>query len=390
MQDDLGAFCRHSDVRLEGAAAGPLAGLTLAVKDIYDVAGETCCCGNPTWLASHEPAERTAPAVEALVDAGATVVGKTLTDELAYSLQGENAHYGTPENPAAPGRIPGGSSNGSASATAGGLVDLGLGSDTGGSVRIPASFCGLYGIRTSHGRLPLDGIMPLAPSFDTVGWFARDAALFASAGRAYFGDAPPSAPGRLLLAEDCFEPLDPPVRAAFEPALEHVAAALGPPEPVTVNPGDYAPWLMAFRILQAREIWTCHGPWVTEAKPEFGPGIRDRFAWAATLSDDDAAVQQPVRDAVTARMAELLADGAILCLPTAPGIAPLKETPVDEIEGFRNAILKLTCIAGHARLPQVNLPLARLDGCPVGLSLIAAPGGDEMLLAAAEQIAGLG
>jgi amidase len=159
---------------------------------------------------------------------------------------------------------------------------------------------------------------------------------------------------------------------------------------VTVNPGDYAPWLMAFRILQAREIWTCHGPWVTEAKPEFGPGIRDRFAWAATLSDDDAAVQQPVRDAVTARMAELLADGAILCLPTAPGIAPLKETPVDEIEGFRNAILKLTCIAGHARLPQVNLPLARLDGCPVGLSLIAAPGGDEMLLAAAEQIAGLG
>ena len=140
-------------------------------------------------------------------------------------------------------------------------------------------------------------------------------------------------------------------------------------------------------MLQAREIWACHGAWVEQAKPAFGPGVRDRFAWAATLGEEDAAPCKPVRAEVTARLGELLAGNAILCLPTAPGIAPLEHTPDDEIEGFRNAILRLTCIAGHARLPQVSLPLATLDGCPLGLSLIAAPGADEMLLAAAERIA---
>ncbi|HWI12737.1 MAG TPA: amidase family protein, partial [Burkholderiales bacterium] len=176
-RDRINAFCRHTHVELPGASSGPLAGLTFAAKDIYDVIGHRTGFGSPDWLRTHEPAASTAPVVQQLLDAGATMVGKTQTDELTYSLNGENAHYGTPVNVNAPGRIPGGSSSGSAAAVAAGLVDFALGSDTGGSVRAPASFCGIYGIRPTHGRVSLRGACPLAATFDTAGWFAREASL---------------------------------------------------------------------------------------------------------------------------------------------------------------------------------------------------------------------
>ena len=178
----LNAFCADSDAYLAGATTGPLAGLTFAAKDIFDVAGHVTGCGNPHWKATHGPATSTAWVVQTLVDAGATMTGKTITDELTRGIFGENMHYGTPRNPRAPGRVPGGSSSGSASAVAGKLVDFALGSDTGGSVRVPASFCGLYGLRPTHGRIPLDGMLLQAPSYDTIGWFARDAETFARVG----------------------------------------------------------------------------------------------------------------------------------------------------------------------------------------------------------------
>src|SRR5213596_3333152 len=204
-QDNLGAFCRHTHVAAKGRGVGPLANLTFGVKDIYDIAGHQTGFGSPDWLATHGPATRTAPSMQILLDAGADLVGKTHTDELTYSLMRENAHYGTPINVNAPGRIPGGSSSGSAAAVAGGLVDFALGSDTGGSVRVPASFCGLYGVRPTHGRIPLDGILLQAPSYDTIGWFARDAELFARVGAVLQQSSVPAAhPGRLVIAEDAF------------------------------------------------------------------------------------------------------------------------------------------------------------------------------------------
>jgi len=159
LEDRFNAFCHATDAYLAGAPDGPLAGLTCAAKDIFDVAGHVTGGGNPDWKATHTAATRTAWAVRALVDAGATMVGKTHTDEITRGIFGENAHYGTPVNPRAPGRVPGGSSSGSAAAVAGGVVDVALGSDTGGSVRVPASFCGLYGIRPTHSRIPLDGLL---------------------------------------------------------------------------------------------------------------------------------------------------------------------------------------------------------------------------------------
>ena len=205
MRDPYNAFCTQPPIRIEGAPKGPIAGLTFAVKDLFDFAGHVTGAGNPDWQRTHEPARITAVVVERLVSAGATALGKTHTDELSRGIFGENAHFGTPVNPRAPGRVPGGSSSGSAAAVAGELTDFALGTDTGGSVRVPASFCGIYGIRPTHGRLPLTGVVGQAPSFDTVGWFARDPNLLARVGAVLFGkEIAATLPNRLVIAEDAF------------------------------------------------------------------------------------------------------------------------------------------------------------------------------------------
>ncbi|MGF7212152.1 amidase [Skermanella aerolata] len=386
----LGAFCPHIALDVPGAAEGPLAGLTFAAKDLFDVAGHATGAGNPTWLATHPPATATAPAVKTLLDAGARLVGKTITDELAFSINGENAHYGTPLNAKAPQRIPGGSSSGSASAVAGGAVPLALGTDTGGSVRVPAAFCGIYGFRPTHGRISLDGVTPLAPSFDSVGWFTRDAGLLERVGRVLL-DLPGDEEGRprsLLLVEDAFAMTDPSARAALGPAIDAVTATLGSPRDVRLSgDGLGEGWLNAFRTLQMHEVWRTHGAWISGHRPHFGPGVAERFQAASRVTDKAAGEAANFRRRVTEQMDSLLAGGDLLLMPTAPGIAPLKNTPQGELDQFRAQVLSMTCIAGLARLPQVSLPAAEIEGCPVGLSLVARRGGDGMLLAAAKRVA---
>src|SRR3954470_3071341 len=266
-RDELNAFCRHTHVALEGSGRGPLAGLTFAAKDIYDVAGHRTGFGSPDWLRTHEPAQRTAPIVQQLLDAGANMAGKTHTDELTFSLNGENAHYGTPVNVNAPGRIPGGSSSGSAAAVGGALVDFALGSDTGGSVRAPASFCGIYGLRPTHARISLDGACPLASSFDTAGWFARDPDVMERVGSVLLNEETDrTMPRRLLVAQDAFDLAGAPATAALQPALERVGHLIGKSQRVTVSNEGLRQWLDVFRTLQGFEIWAQHGPWVEQAK----------------------------------------------------------------------------------------------------------------------------
>jgi amidase len=387
--DTAGAFCAHGLAEVRGRPDGPLAGRTFGVKDLFDVAGLPTGDGSPEWLATHPVPATTATAVRRLLDAGAVCVGKTQMDELAWSLMGENAHYGTPVNAAAPGRIPGGSSSGSAAAAAAGLVDFSLGSDTGGSVRLPASFCGLYGMRPTHGRIPLDGAVPLAPSYDTVGWFARDASLFAAAGRVLLASGRPgSVPTRLLLATDLLAVADPDVARALRPAIERLETLCGPASPVAVAGGRAAEWRDAFRVIQSAEVWETHGEWVTRTKPDFGPGIRERFAAAAAIGPTELAAAKRRRSEIAAGLRAMLPAGTALLLPSSPGIAPLRGAPAAELEAFRARALSLLCPAGHAGLPQASLPLASLGGAPVGLSVIAGPGADEDLLALAVAAAG--
>jgi amidase len=364
-------------------------GLTFAVKDIYDVAGHRTGFGNPDWLRTHGPATRTAPVVQRLLDAGAHLVGKTHTDELTWSLTGENAHYGTPVNVNAPGRVPGGSSSGSAAAVAAGLVDFAIGSDTGGSVRVPASFCGILGMRPTYGRIPLDGVCPLAPSFDTCGWFARDAGVFERVGRTLLcDDVSAPAPERLLIAQDALEVAGETVAQTLRSALDKVAALVGMPEPVTVGDEPLTRWMDYFRFLQGAEAWACHGEWIAREKPALGPGVKERFAWAPTVGPEDITRARTRREEIARRMAEMVGGRTVLALPSAPGIALLRNSPPKVLDDLRALALPILCIAGLARLPQVSLPLAQLDGCPLGLSLIAARGNDTLLLELAGRLMG--
>lgn len=380
-RDPYGAFMRETHVARRGTPGGRLSGLSFAAKDVFDVAGAKTGFGSPEWLAAHAPAERSASLVQRLLDAGADLAGKTVTDELVYSLEGANHHYGAPANPRAPGRLAGGSSSGSAVAVAGRLVDFSVGTDCAGSVRIPASFCGVWGMRPTHGRVPLDGTHPFAPSIDTAGWFARTPEVLARVGEVLTG-APGRGerPARLLVANDAFELAGDEVTAALRGAVDSVAEAIGNSRAVRVLDGDLASVAEIFRPLQGFEVWQSLGAWLEAAKPSLGPGIRERFRWAASVTQADYAAARARREAFRERLHALLGQDAVLCVPSAPGIALPRDAAASSREAFRAKALSLLGIAGLGGLPQISLPLGTLEACPIGVSLIAPAGGDMMLL----------
>lgn len=388
-QDLLGAFSDR--LELSPTGSGPLDGLSFAAKDLFAVAGHVTGAGNPRWKATHPPAPETAPAIARLLAAGARLVGMTQTDELAYSLMGENAHYGTPVNPAAPERVPGGSSSGSAAAVAGGLVDFALGTDTGGSVRLPASFCGILGLRPTHGRLPLSATVPLAPSFDTCGVLARDIHVLAAAAQALGFAALPQEDlpvCRLLLPEDLWQAAGPAVEEALRPFVPGLVAAAGglAAESITLAPQGLPAWREVFRVAQAAEAWQAHGGWISGTDPGFGPDVRERFEAASKLEAAAVVAATAERALVRTHLGGLLAGGAVLCFPTAPGPAPLRGGDPALLDRYRANALALLCPAGLGGMPQISLPLAKLEGAPVGLSLMAAAGADELLLALAARL----
>jgi amidase len=389
LEDPFNAFCKDSDAYLRGATEGPLSGLSFAAKDIFDVAGHVTGGGNPDWKASHDPAEATAWVVQALVDAGATMVGKTITDELTRGIFGENPHYGTPTNPRAPGRVPGGSSSGSAAAVAGGLVDFALGSDTGGSVRVPASFCGLYGLRPTHGRIPVHGMLTQAPTYDTVGWFARDAETFARVGSVLFPDTSPQLrPTRLVIAEDAFDLADREVSDALQPAVELVCKLVCQPSRERLAPVSLSVWSEQQQVLQSREAWESVRDWIDRVNPRLSFEVADRYVMARSVSDAQVEAALAGRAAIAARMDEVFADnGTIVCLPTTVAPAPPVGQKVSERHALRLRNSALTSIAGNTGRPQISLPVAEVRGLPVGLSLLGNRGGDEMLIMLARDIA---
>jgi amidase len=381
--DPVGALMPHTITEpILGSGVGPLAGKTFVVKDQYHIAGRKISNGSPHYLAGASTNTTTAPTVQKLLDAGADIVGITVCDEFYYSLTGANAHYGTPVNARAPGRMPGGSSSGSAAAMAADMCDFALGSDTGGSVRIPGSFCGAYGIRPSHGRVDLSHAHGMAPSFDTAGWFANDANLFRDIGPVLLDNATaPGTPKRMLVLTDAFERTNPMVADALQAVLGSASGVLPDPEPVGIAGDDTLEiWWDAFRVLQGGEVAQTNGPWVAEHNPDLGPGIRERFAMAGAITPDEITAANEVRRRVQQRVLSLAVPDTILCLPTAPVIAPKTDAPAEDLEFFRANTMALTCIAGHTGLPQVTTPAANVDGCPAGLSFIGWPGGDEALL----------
>ena len=387
LNDTLGAFCTDTEAYLEGAPGGPLSGLTFAAKDIFDVAGHVTGGGNPDWKATHAPAARNAWIVQTLVDAGAAMVGKTHTDELTRGILGENAHYGTPVNPRAPDRVPGGSSSGSAAAVAGSLVDFALGSDTGGSVRIPASFCGLYGLRPTHGRIPLDGILMQAPSYDTIGWFARDAATFARVAEAILGSSVAAgAPSRIVIAEDLFGECDPAVADALRPVAERVAGMASSAETVQLAPDGVDGWAWQQNTLQSVEAWKSVADWIDAVNPRFSYMVTERYALGTSFTQAQLEAARATRDRVRRRLDEVAPAGTFLCFPTSPVVAPLRDQPLSGKRGSQARIIRLTCMGGTTGRPQLSMPLGEVDGLPVGLSIMGNRGDDEALIGFALEI----
>lgn len=387
--DTIGAFISTEFVM--GGSGGPLSGRSFAVKDLFDVAGQPTGFGNPVWRDTHPVPTRTASCIQALLDAGASLLGKTHTDELAYSLAGRNIHYGAPINVRARGRNTGGSSSGSVAAVAAELVDFAVGSDTGGSVRIPASLCGVFGIRTTQDRIPMDGAAPLAPSFDTCGWFARDIRTMRAVGDVLLENDPTTlTPARAWLPEDVLDLLRDAVRAEVLAAAGTIADALGVPlvhDRIGVLEDGLSGWAEIFRRQQGWEAWNCHGEWIRRNQPEMGPDVAERFRLASQFTEADYQAARAARDRVRERLAGMLGNDTVLVMPAAPDIALLHDASADAVQDFRVRAMRMTCIAGLGGLPQVVMPWMEMAGCPIGMALAGPPGTDQNLLALTARVA---
>jgi amidase len=384
MTDSINAFVPGPRVQIHGAASGPLRGLTFAAKDLFDVAGVPTGGGNPDWARANPLPTNHAWAVQTLLDGGATLIGKTITDEVSLGILGENAFDGTPLNSQAPDRVPGGSSSGSAAAVAAGLCDTALGTDTGGSVRVPASFCGLYGIRPTHGRLDLTGMLPQAPSSDTTGWFARDAETFARVSSVLLGEEPAAAlPRTLLIGVDAFGFADPEVVAALQPMVERLIRLIGTVRDEVMAPQGLSVWARAQRTLQPVEAWNTFRAWIERDNPRFAFSVARGLIAGSQIPAAEHSWAALMRQEARGRMAYLLPPGTILCLPTTPFPAPKKGLPLPVLDPLRDRITCLCAQGGLTGVPQVSLPGATVDGAPVGLSIIGERGSDAMLIAVA-------
>ena len=376
--DKVSAFCQHAPVSISAIHEGPLSQMSYGLKDIYDVAGIPTAFGSPAWLKSHPTPTVTAAFVEVLSNAGASLLGKTHTDELTYSILGMNKHFGTPINSACPERVPGGSSSGSAAAVAAGLVDFAIGSDTGGSIRAPASFCGIYGIRTSHGRISLEHSRSLAKSFDTLGWFANSPNTLLKVGEVLFNENASTIrkKPKYFLIKESFQLAPEPIAGLLKQNMRSLLSNEAIEE-ISIEPETLAQWAETFRIVQASEIWQEHGQWAENHLQEFGPGIKERFEIAKSLDPQLIATARVEKERIQQYLRNLLNTlgnedtEAILILPSTGCIAPLLSSNASELEQIRKQLFQLLCIAGLGGLPQISLPISQYENAPLGLSLIA-------------------
>lgn len=368
-----------------GAEDGPLVGSRVAVKDLFAVAGQRIGGGVPAYLAESREKNANAPALQQLLDAGAAVTGIARTDEFAYSIAGANPHYGTPPNGAVPGALPGGSSSGPASAVATGQADIGLATDTAGSIRVPASYQGLWGLRTTHGAVPTGRLLPLAPSFDTVGWITRDAETLSRVASVALpqGD---DVPREVAIVPGLLAELDADVVSAFHGLLGRLVAEGRLPSIEDVELGDLDETFAAFRTVQAAEAWRAHGEWLGVHPGAVSGAVAERFRIASEVTDTEEAEARAVLSVRRSELRRVLAERTLL-LPAAASIAPQTTASPAEVDRARTATLRLTCLAGVAGAPSISAPLLTLGRAPLGLALVGAPGSDRALVAAAAALA---
>ena len=375
---------------------GPLSGMGVAVKDLYAVAGQRVGAGNPTYLAEAPIQEHSAPAVQRLLEAGADVIGIAQTDEFAYSLAGANAHYGTPPNPRAPGRVPGGSSSGPASAVASTQATIGLGTDTAGSIRIPSAYQGLWGLRTTHGRISREGVHPLSGSFDTVGWMTRDAQAMDAVTHAMLPDR-----DAVTLSSEvavCVLPsqmVDADVAEAFGRScdlMRNATLVSGRARPdtwdeLTLDADMFDGFLDIFSVVRGYEAWQANGGWVRGHFDAIAPDIAQRFRNDALIGE--TAYRQGLERLEQSRvMVRSLVGDRVLLIPTAATVAPTltEQDDPDTAARTRKQTMRLTSLAGIGGLPALTMPIATAQGLPCGMCLIGPAGSDKALVAFGKEL----
>jgi len=370
--DALQAFVRENHIALKGAGTGELNGLTFAAKDVFKIRGSTYSNGHPDWLRTHEPDDFTSSTIQRLLDQGADMVGKTVCDELCFSISGENWNYGSPFNPHDPRRFTGGSSSGSGAATSGGLVDFALGSDCLGSVRVPASYTGVFGVRPTYNRVPSDGEAEYCPSMDVFGYMASDPDIFKKVSKVMLGEDPqPVKFTKLVIAKDCFNAVNPQIYTDLKPAIDHIAANLSSVEEREISPDGLDNWIKVFQQVQGYEVWRSYGGWVRKYRPVLSRGPRERLAWASTVTLPEYNAGLAKKLEISKHVRDMLANGEVLVMPTAASVAPMRTAPLEEINATRLQSTYLLCVSPLSGVPQMTLPMVMQDDLPLGLSLLS-------------------
>ncbi|MGQ8366736.1 amidase [Glaciecola sp. 1036] len=366
------------------AQSSTLSGLRLAVKDLFHIAGLPTTAGNPDWQKTHTIPTTTSSAVEKLILNGADYVGKTITDEIAYSLNGQNIHYGTPTNPVTPDRLPGGSSSGSATAVSSNQADIGLGTDTGGSIRVPASYNGLFGLRPTINSISMDNMVPLAPGFDTVGWMTKSLSQLSQVANVMFEhQIAQKVDGKIAVAKNLLALAE--HQSAIQESIEGIANASDVTfSNITIDVEGYN-ISETFRILQGAEIWQQHGEWITQCKPQFAPDIQQRLDWCKSIEPEQIESAKSAQIRFQQKLNELMQNVDCILLPTTPGYSPLLSSSAENLAKYRNHLMNLTAIAGLTGRPQLHIPLSNTE-FPCGFSLLGKVSEDLTLIDIAKSI----
>ncbi len=377
---------------IPAVSSGPLTGVTVAVKDMFAIEGHVSSFGLARWRETHSPSKYTSPVLARLLAAGASVAGLAKLDQLAWSIIGNVGEGTAPLNSAYPDRFTCGSSSGPASAVAAGLADVGLGTDTGGSVRAPAAACGLYGLRSTHRLISTEGVLPLAPSFDTVGVIARDL-VFLRPVLDVIADEPVAARlARVALAVDL---LLAGVGTATSESVRAVAMALARTLGCELAEGELAEFFLGevgdlFSRIQARQVWTMHGPWLAAHIDSLAPDVAGRVRRGQQLSADPKHEQdadERAWRAYTAALNDAVPADTVLVVPVMPDLPPLRSASADELAEFRAGALRFTTPASLSGRPELVIPVRhRASGKLVGVGILGPAGADVELLGLARAI----
>ena len=398
-RDAARAAAAAADVRAKaGQSLGPLDGVIVTIKDLFDVAGEVTRAGSKVLADEGTPAGKDAPVVQRLRTAGAVIVAKTNMSEFAFTGIGANPHFGTPGNPADRARAPGGSSSGAAVAAADGMCEVAIGSDTGGSCRIPASVCGVVGFKPSKQRIPTDGAFPLSYTLDSIGSLAKSVASCAMADAVMAGEAPaalepaPLAGLRLGLAQGMpLDNLDDTVGKRFPAGLARIEKAGCKISATSLPLIDEMMKALARASILVAEVYSIHRERLARRGADIDPIVRARVEKGRDISSADYIDVMRERARLVRAMDAALAGIDALVMPTTPTVAPrLDEVTDPKTFMARNALLlRNTTIGNFFDLCAISLPLPRESGLPCGLMLLARNGQDRRLFGIAAAVEGL-